>query len=395
MFTHAALTPEARFAFRAADPSTTPDELLAIAGGVREWPRALTLAEMEGATPALWRALQPHRAALPREIAEFLRLRTMVTEFRMSLLSQRTQETVRALATAGIPVMLLKGAAIGALSDPTFRTRPMGDVDLLVHPEHVERAAEIVLATGWSVTTDAVVVELLQGQHHLPHFVRADLPGLRLELHTMLLPPGHTFALDLDALWARAVPAPAPFEGAVLLAPEDHVLHACIHYAWQHRLHFGTWRTIRSIAAVVQRGDFTWDVLVERARAVKAGTTVYWTLRMAELLGNVSIPAQSLQRLAPPNPQWVMHALTRHFVSETALGEGIRSPSIMLNRRLWLMALRPKWSGLGPLPRHDRGREWDRAYGRETQETLPRRVSRHALNYRQWAAFVSRTIFGW
>ena len=391
---HSALSGETRFAFRAADNSATAEELLALAGAVRDWPRALTIAEIEGATPALWRALQPNRTAIPKEVAEFLRMRTMVSEFRMTLLSQRAQESVRALVAAEIPVMLLKGAAIGALTDPTFRTRPMGDVDLLVHPADAARASEILLATGWSVTTDPVVVELLQGQHHLPHFVRADLPGLRLELHTMLLPPGHAFALDLTALWREAIPAPAPFEGAVLLSPEHHLLHASIHYAWQHRVHFGSWRTMRSVAVLTQRPGFSWERLQRDARAVKAGTTVYWTLRMSELLSGIAVPAEVLTQLAPPNPRWLMRALERHFAAAIAAGEGTTSPSVRLTRRLWLAALRPQWSGLGKVARYDRGRDWDRAYGRESNETELHRVTRHIGDYRTWWAFVSRTLLG-
>ena len=394
MSSHAALSAETRFAFRAADPSADAVELIAIADEVRDWPRALTLAEMEGATPAVWRLLQPRRDEIPREIAEFLRMRTMVSEFRMTLLSQRAQESVRAFVAAGIPVMLLKGAAIGALTDPTFRTRPMGDVDLLIHPADTARAVELLLATGWSVTTDQVVVELLQGQHHLPHFVRADLPGLRLELHTMLLPPGHPFAVELETLWRAAVAAPAPFEGALLLSPEHNLLHASIHFAWQHSLHFGAWRTIRSVAALTQRPSFSWETFEREARTAKAGTTVYWTLRMAELLGGLAIPADTLARLAPPNPVWLMRALERHFAAAIAQGEGTRSPSIRVSRRLWLAALRPKWSGLEFKGGKDRGEMWIRAYGRENRESSVERATRHAGNYRMWWSFVSRTLLG-
>jgi hypothetical protein len=388
------LTPELRLVFRAADPATTTDELLTMSKEVTEWARALTMAEMEGALPALWRGLQPRQAELPREIAEFFRLRTMVSDFRMSQLSQRAQETIRALKAADIPVLLLKGAAIGALTDPTFRLRPMGDVDLLVHERDVQRAVQCLLATGWSVTEDEVVVELLQGQHHLPHFVRKDLPGLRLELHTMLLPPGHAFALDEAALWRDAKPAPAPFDGALVLSPEHMVLHTSIHFAWQHRVNFGTWRTIRSLAAIASRPGFSWERLERDARAVKAGTTVYWTLRMAYRLAGIPVPLATMARLAPPNPTWLMRGLERHFAALIAAGEGPASPSVWLTRRLWLMALRPRWSGLGAVPRDTRGRDWDRAYGRVGTESTLERIKRHLSDYPVWWAFLTRTLFG-
>lgn len=388
------LTPELRLVFRAADPAATTDELVTISKAVTEWVRALTMAEMEGATPALWRGLQSRQTELPREIAEFLRLRTMVSDFRMSQLSQRAQETVRALKAAEVPVLLLKGAAVGALVDPTFRMRPMGDVDLLVHERDVERAVQCLLDTGWSVTKDEVVVELSQGQHHLPHFVREDLPGLRLELHTMLLPPGHAFALDEAALWRDATPAPAPFDGALVLSPEHLVLHASIHFAWQHRLHFGAWRTIRSLAAIVSRPGFSWERLERAARAAKAGTTVYWTLRMAYRLTAIPAPLAMMARLAPPNPAWLMRGLDRHFAVLIAAGEGPASPSVRLTWRLWLVALRPRWSGLGAVSPDTRGHEWDRAYGRASTESTLERIGRHVSDYRVWWAFLTRTLLG-
>lgn len=388
------LTPELRLVFRAADPAATMDELLAFAGEVTDWARALTMAEMEGAIPTLWRTVQPRKAELPREVAEFLRMRTMISDFRMSQLSRRAQETVRALKAAGIPVLLLKGAATGALTDPTFHARPMGDVDLLVHKHDVERAVQALLETGWSVTSDEVVVKLLQGQHHLPHFVRADLPGLRLELHTMILPPGHAFPLDEAALWNNAMPAPAPFEGAQVPSPEHLVLHTSIHFAWQHRVHFGAWRTMRSVAAICSRPDFSWERLEREARRVKAGTTLYWTLRMAYKMAGISVPLELLARLAPPNPTWLMRGLERHFAASIAAGEGPTSPSVRLTRWLWLTALRPRWSGLGAVPASEGGRDWDRAYGRESTESSLERVRRHAGNYRLWWAFISRTVLG-
>jgi len=258
----------------------------------------------------------------------------------------------------------------------------------------VERAANALLASGWSVTSDAVVVELLQGQHHLPHFVRADLPGLRLELHTMLLPPGHAFSLDEATFWRDATPAPAPFEGALLLSPEHQALHASIHFAWQHRVHFGTWRTMRSLAVIVSQPGFSWERLEREARAAKAGTTVYWTLRLAFKMAGIAVPVEMLARLEPPNPTWLMRGLERHFAALIAAGEGPTSPSVRVTRWLWLTALRPRWSGLGAVTSDKRGRDWDRAYGRESTENALERVTRHASNYRVWWAFVSRTLLG-
>ena len=78
------------------------------------------------------------------------------------------------------------------------------------------------------------------------------------------------------------------------------------------------------------------------AIAAKAGTSCYWTLRLAERMCGLSAPAGVLERLAPPTPEWVRRALERHFVAGIAVGEAQASPSLKLTRLLWRSALRPR-----------------------------------------------------
>ena len=380
--------------FRSADPSCAPDELRTLAGGVQDWVRALVMAEQEGATPSLWRALRRHTQPIPAEVAVFLQQRTMLSDFRMQLLSQRLQETLLTFAARGIPVMLLKGAAVGALTDPTFCARPMTDLDLLVRKEDTERARAAIIDSGWPQTTDQRLLYLLQDQHHLPPFVSPLLPGLRLELHTELFAVGHSFALGHEALWRDSRPAPAPFEGARVLSPEHMLLHVCAHFAWQHSMRFAAWRTIRSVAAVASLPQLSWETLVREARSAKALTVCYWTLRLAQRLGGLEVPAEVMSQLAPPTPEWLRRALERHFVADLAMGEGPTSPSVRLSHWLWRAALRPKWSGHRAPGRGDPEHRWERAHGRHQEETLWSRLVRHASAYRTWWDFFAHTLRG-
>jgi hypothetical protein len=389
-----ALTPEARFVFRSADPTCPAAELANAAAGVTDWPRALTLSEREGATPALWRALQHHQPPINKEARYFLQLRTQVSDFRMQQLSQQLQLIVRCFAERGIPVILLKGAAVGALGDPTFRQRPMTDLDLLVRSADLERASKAVVDSGWPMTTDLRLLELLQDQHHLPPFVSPLLPGLRLELHIDAFAPGQGFALSLDALWRDARPAPAPFTGASVLSPEHMFVHMCAHFAWQHAMKFGAWRTYRSIAAVAALPEFSWDAVVRTARATKTLTVCYWTLRLAQRLSGLVVPDQVMTQLAPPTPEWVRRMLTRHFVADVALGEGPTSPSVKLSHWLWRAAIRPRWSGHAAPQRIANDHRWERAFGTFRAESRWSRYTRHAASYRAGWGFFSHLVRG-
>jgi hypothetical protein len=113
------LSAECRLVFRTASLSCTAGEALLLAADVRDWPRAIALAELEMATSQVARfVLDSPR--LPDDAREELRRRTLALDLRMQYLSKRVQQLCAAFAERAIPFMLLKGAALGAVADPTF-----------------------------------------------------------------------------------------------------------------------------------------------------------------------------------------------------------------------------------------------------------------------------------
>lgn len=387
------LSPECRLVFATAHVAPDAGLIASLLKGPLDWGRVLMLAERERATPVLWRAIE--RAGLegvPTAAADHLRRSAMVYDFRMLRLATKLEATLASLHSVGAPVLLLKGAALASSVYDGFTSRPMTDIDLLVHTSDVPAAREAVIASGWPETSDPVLRELLQDQHHLPHFVDPEPTGLRVELHTMLLPPDEPFTLDAGELWASARPARAPFDAALVADAEFLMLHACLHFAWSHTMSFGAWRTIRDVTALTRDARFSWERLVERAGASKGLTSCYWTLRLAERLAGAAIPEEVLRELAPPTPELVRRAIERHFVTMIAPGEAPPCPSIKVARMLWMAALRPKWSGHAQAGRFDPEGRWQRALGTASTETFPQRIKRHGMGIRHWWNFVVRTL---
>lgn len=387
-------SPELRFVFRAADPRCEAQELLGIAAQIQDWQRVARLAESEGATAVLWRMLRPVAAQLPAEFVIFLQARTMLADFRMQRLAQRAQETVAALRAAGIDVLLLKGAAVGALCDPTFRLRPMTDVDLLIAEADAERAKACVLGLDWMEMPEPRLRELLVGHQHLPPFVDPTLEGLRLELHTRLLPADSSFALVASDLWQHANLAPPQFAGAKVPDLARLAVHTAVHFAWQHEMRFGPWRTFRSFALLTQHESWDWQAFVAIGRDARASTSCYWTLRMARTLSGVDVPRAVLAALAAPSPEFVRRILDRHFTAVSDPLERPPSPSDRLSTLLWRMALRPRWSGHRTVSRFDPERRWERAFSETAEPASMSRVRRHVGVRGDWWAFLTRTIAG-
>lgn len=391
MAARASLSPEARIVFRSADPTGAPAEFAALAREVRDWTRVARLAEREVATTGLWRGLRHDAAVIPTEVAKHLRKSAMMHELRMQHLSKRVQRTTQLLAERKIPCLLLKGAAVGALVDPTFRARPMSDVDLLVRRADVPPTREAILAAGWLESSDPVMPELFAKHHHLPPFFDPQMQDMRIEVHTAIIPEDHSFAFDESHMWAEASPAPAPFTGAHVPSREHLLLHSCVHFAWQHTMQFGAWRSFR-VVALITAPAFDWDRFVGVAQAARAQTACYWTLRLAASMCGIAAPPGVLARLAPPTPAWALDALERSFIASIAIGERPASPSVRLTRFLWRAALRPKWSGHHSPGPWDPEQRWERTLGTLSTERLPARFARHLRGYRDWWRFLTETL---
>lgn len=406
-----ALSPECRLVFGTAGPGGGAAG--AAAAIVRDgvgWTRAVYIAEKEVAATALWRALERDRAEVPAEVVERLRRQAMVTDFRMMHLAERLHETVRAMRAHGVEAMLLKGAAIGALADPTFRSRPMNDIDLLVRREDLPRAHAAIIAAGWPANDDPMLHELLASHHHLPPYFDARIPDLRLELHVAMLPAAKGVALDEEECWTEARPAPAPFEGALVPSAEYLLLHASMHFAWSHTMHFGAWRTFKLANALVEGDLVDWPRFASLASRAGGRSSAYWTLRLAQRLSQVRVPADTLERLAVPAQQWMRDALERCFIAGIATGEGPTSPSMRVSRFLWRVAMRPG-SGAGEHEGHwKHDARWANTPGHDTASPPPEgahgagtsandapestlaRIVRHARGFRNWWDFARRTL---
>jgi len=389
--------------FAVARPAMPGDELRSLLPQVRNWGRALSIAEREGAVPTLWRAVKPFAAELPEQAHTFLQARSALQDFRMSRLATRCADAIRELQARAVPALLLKGAAIGAYCDPSFRSRPMTDVDLLVRRDDLPAAREALAAAGWKQTDDAQLHSLLEGMQHEAPFFDAQLAGVRLELHTAILPPDHSFDFDPELLWERSVPAAAPFAGARLPSPEMLVLHGAIHFAWQHQMAFGAWRTLRGIALLVAQPEFDWTALVAEARTRRASSALHWTLRLGRRLGAFdALPPATADALTsalaatrPPTPDLLAAGIERHVVAGIAPGEYPASPSMRVSRWLWLAAIRPGWSGHARAGRFDPEERWERARGTASTESQMEKLTRHGAAYQSWVRFVARTLLDW
>jgi len=175
------------------------------------------------------------RAHVPDPVTGTLRRATHAATVRVAQLERACADVVMAATAAGIPVLLLKGLALGTLVYPSAAARPMDDVDLLVIEGDRERLTAIL--HGWGYRND------LRGEEDFY------VPGLAysIDLHTRLVNTTRIPARDglwsvsFEDLWKRSQTVMLGDVPVRTLGPVDTLLHLAMHTVHHHGFEGKLW----------------------------------------------------------------------------------------------------------------------------------------------------------
>jgi hypothetical protein len=205
------------------------------------------------------------------------------------LLLRRAASVVAQLQSAGIEVLVLKGAALSLMHYRDLGARPMDDIDLLVRPHELGRALAALIPGGWDVlaTQGARGGPLRYGTHIV------DGDDNEIDLHAYALMQ----SADDAPLWEARVPLDLMGTDTAAPAVADQLVHVCAH-----GLRWDETPTVRwaadAMTIIASAGpELDWNRVVERSRA--------WRLTVA-----VSDALTWLRSvLHAPVPEWVPAAL--------------------------------------------------------------------------------------
>src|SRR5687768_14597699 len=288
------LSPEARLLLLSAGGTRNDVAILRLLErGELDWTRVLAIAESERAVWPLWqRVSRLAPRSVPAPAADQLQRLSMVAEFRLRMLEQRLGESLAVLDRAGIEVLLFKGAALAPMVYGDFVLRPMGDLDLLIDPDRVQEARQLLLDAGWVWRRDPQLDHFYKGHHHLPPLIDGRGTGGIIELHTDLFFPGNPFRFQPDLIRQHARTVRIQ-RWSVQIPDTLHLLmHACMHFAWSHLMRKGAWRTFRDIDVLAATETVDWSRFVELTKEVRGTSSAYWTFRLADSLSGVSVPPE-------------------------------------------------------------------------------------------------------
>lgn len=202
-------------------------------------------------------------------------------------------EVYSQLARAGVPTVLLKGAAlrVTAYHDPV--EREFADIDVLVPREAIATAVAALEARGY-ILESRDRMELYLGHHH--HLLLTHPRGFVVEVHWALEHDASPYKLDAEAVQQSARMAPTA-EGMMVAvpSPELMVLHLC-HQNLENG--FSHLRRLVDVDRVVaSAADFDWEVLRLESRRAQVHNVVALSLRLTQILLGTPMPPQFIESL--------------------------------------------------------------------------------------------------
>jgi hypothetical protein len=222
------------------------------------------------------------------------------------------EKVLQLFKETGIPVIVLKGAALANTIYDSIGNRPMNDVDLLIHPQDRPRILLILENHGYqfkpwpqrkfhpyniSVTSEIDFISSTGTVFDL-HWDLISFEWVRLMTR-----------LDMQELWQSA--RPLDINGLVVLqlSPCDSLIHICLHLMMQAYAHQIAYKDIVTLLNYYHH--FPWENFLDQAIHSRTCTTCYFALDVAASVLGAAVPDYVLDRLKPPFwKKWLIYQIS-------------------------------------------------------------------------------------
>lgn len=198
---------------------------------------------------------------------------------------------------AGVPLLVLKGAALAAILYPEPGLRPFGDVDLMIHRADLPAAQAIFSSGGF---------EMLGERHERfsekylksVNYAVPGAPGPSIDLHWHLFAPMYyRRRIAMDFFWQNPVQFALGTGEAFALAPLQQLVHLTAHAGLHHTRVPLVWLYDMTRWVHRFRTDIDWDEFVRVVQRLELASAVARNLRSAVEWWDAAVPPKVITRL--------------------------------------------------------------------------------------------------
>jgi len=301
-----------------------------------DWARFIAFAQKHGIAPVLYHAIKDSPpGSLSEHSLHELRNIYLGSAHRNIILYDELGKILRSLKAADVPVIVLKGACLAEAVYGNIALRSMGDVDLLVKNEDMLKTVQVLGALGYSAGYDFQVENEGPVDQHLPSMQGPK--KLSIEVHWTIFAFTHFDAPDekeIVKIWERAQPLVVEGTPCLMLAPEDLLLHLCVHISRQHLFHMrlrGFW-DLRKVVEYYGN-SINWDVIQQRACHWRVDRAVRLTIFLAGQWVGLELPDCVKQAWKPESPDPdMMNWIEEKMLAETPSSMGVNLEEFIVGK---------------------------------------------------------------
>lgn len=270
-----------------------------------------------------------------------IKLRQMIA-VRNIFIFEELKRALQAFDEAGIEAILLKGAAMEGIYPAGLR--PFSDIDILIRKEKLLQAMETISALGYrlqplrsGLRTDDFYT------HGEVQYIKDGVITVRIEFHWTLGPPyPYSGRVDIEGVWKRASRSKIAGVDALVLSPEDSLLHSCLHL-FRH-YHGGWLASSCDIAELIHHYEdrLDWEAFLDRVFQYRVCLPVQYSLKKTSELFKPPIPGFVLEKLGKYKPSGFERRVFALLAnprdensSKEALARFLTMPTALRFRYLW------------------------------------------------------------
>ena len=319
------------------------ESTLAPEASVDEWSSLLDFLRANWMIPFVYRRIGslPPEYRPPEPITDEMRQTFLVSCVRSVHMERQLQEIIEAFGEQGVRVLVLRGPALAfsLYEDPAMR--PSGDLDLLVIPEQVVQARDILeslgyrcLAKRFETSKDFFREECFIHQENPGSTFPIDLHWVHWELHPFFK---GSEEVDIRDLFQRGWKVETPTLTFETLHPVDYLIHSAIHLIMIHRNEMRlSWIYDTALLAQHLQVPDDWETLQERSVAWRARLPLEQCLKMAQAWVGLELPEGfddfSTWPRATKDETAVWADTMRHHWVTILLKRSLANPSLLLRR---------------------------------------------------------------
>lgn len=289
----------------------------------------------------------------PSQRADAAELEMAMTNRRI-VYDREVAKVLDALVGAGISVRVVKGASLGAIDYPDVQQRPTSDLDLVVRPQQIRDAIQVLQqhAGVWINPEPApgFLEEVAKG-------ATVALPsGLEVDLHRILVWGPFGVRLDPDDLWKRSRSVNVAGATHETLGLEETFVHICLHLMVLGSVKA---REVRDVAQLAMTTEFDPERAAEIAQRWGVATLVAGAVLMAERELAMPYSTMPLVGWAREFAVPVADRMWRRTESPNSPLHGVEQAAMLWELKDWRHRKLLLTANFAPLPGTDRS-PWQR-----------------------------------